>query len=77
MPIAFAGPVVFVILACVTALWPSTGWFRTAVYGVFGPASFAIATALYLELSRRSTVVTSLLVLAGLGSVVLEGVVAP
>jgi hypothetical protein len=76
MAIAFAGPAVFVILACVAALWPSTGWFRSAVYVVYGPASFAIATGLYLELPRRSTVVTSLLVLAGVGSVVLEGVVA-
>jgi hypothetical protein len=67
----------FIILACIGQLLPSTGWFHTAVYVVCGPASFAIATALYLELPRRSTVVTSLLVLAGLGSVVLEGVVAP
>jgi hypothetical protein len=67
--LGFAGPVVFLALAAFEPLVASE-WLHVALYGVCGPATIAIATGLYLDLEKRSHAATTLLVLAGVGSVV-------
>jgi hypothetical protein len=68
--LGFAGPVVFLALAVFEALVAPNAWLHVALYGVCSPASIANATGLYLDLKKRSHAATTLLVLAGVGSVV-------
>ena len=42
--------------------------------GLCGPACLAVATGVYLDRPQRSAVVSALLMLAGIGSVVIEGI---
>jgi hypothetical protein len=66
-------PLVFCVLAVFEAVIAPGDWLHNAVYVVFDPATIAIATGLYLDLPKRSSAATTLLVLAGVGAVVIQG----
>jgi xanthine/uracil permease len=70
--LALVSLLVFGVLAVLEALVAPNPVLRGVVYGAWGPASLAIAAAVSVDLPRRSPLVTTLLLVAGIGSVFRE-----